>query len=144
MRQSVPDTIRGRVAELLAAQPDVKQHEFGRAIGRGASWVSAFLTGKRHANDVELLVKIARYFGVSVAYLLNEADRGRDARAATLLAIWEELGEKQRAAVLNLALTLRPEPPEHPGPDAARDAMSAAGSRNSSRVGEAPKRKRRG
>lgn len=107
MRQSVPDVVLGRVAELLAAQPDVKQHEFGKAIGRGGSWVSAFLAGKRHANDIALLVKIARYFGVSVGYLLNEADRGRDAGAMTLLSTLEALSAEDRDVVLQLALSLR-------------------------------------
>jgi len=107
VRQSVEDTIRGRVAELLAAQQDVKQHEFGRAIGRTGSWVSAFLAGKRHANDVRLVVKIARYFGVTVGYLLNESDRGRDAGAATLLATWDELLLPDQDVVLQLALSLR-------------------------------------
>lgn len=107
MRQSTQETIRARVGELLAAQQDVTQGQFGAAIGRTGSWVSAFLAGTRHANDVRLVVKIARYFGVSVGYLLNETDRARGAVASTLLAVVEQLAPADQDVVLKLALSLR-------------------------------------
>jgi transcriptional regulator with XRE-family HTH domain len=100
-------TIREQVRTLLAARPDVTQEEFGRAVGRGFSWVSAFLAGTRHANDVRLVVRIARYFGVTVGYLLKESDRERDAGAMTLLTTWESLPHADRDVVLQLALSLR-------------------------------------
>lgn len=100
--------VREQVDKLLKARADVQQHQFGKAIGRGASWVSAFLGGKRNANDVLLLVKIARFFGVSVGYLLRETDRGMDASARTLLSAFQGLREPEdRDAVLQLALTLK-------------------------------------
>lgn len=107
MREPIEEVIRQRVRGLLAARPDVSKTEFGEAVGRGYAWVHAFLAGIRHANEIHLLVKIARYFGVTVGYLLNEADRERDAGAVTLLATWEQLAPADQDVVLQLALSLR-------------------------------------
>lgn len=109
MRQDVEEVIRERVRGLLAARADVSHSEFGAAIGRGYAWVNAFLNGTRHANEIHLIARIARYFGVTVGYLLNESERGRSADAITLLSTFELLGPKDQAAVLSLALHLRPD-----------------------------------
>ncbi len=105
-RPSIAMVIRDRTEALFKAKA-VSQVEFANGIGVHPSWVSQFLSGRRAANDIEVLSKIARYFGVTVGYLLNETDRGRDAGAATLLAIWEELNERDRDLLLDVARTLR-------------------------------------
>jgi len=106
VRQGVETTVRERVTALFRSR-GLSQRELADALGVDPSWVSAFLKGTRHANDLPLLVRLARYFGVSVGYLLNEADRGRDAGAATLLATWDQLEGPDRDVVLQLALSLR-------------------------------------
>ncbi len=120
MRANVEVTVRERVTSLLQARPDVSYKEFGEAIGRGYAWVYAFVAGTRNANDLLLLVKIARFFGVSVGYLIGESERGRDAGSLALLAAYEELLPPDRAAVLQLALALR-----RRGPSAADEAPGA-------------------
>lgn len=108
VRQSVEAAIQERVKALYASRPGLRQHELAEALGVSPSWVSAFLAGRRNANDLPLLVKIARYFGVTVAYLLGESERGRSADATTLLTVFEqELSPPDREAVLQLALMLR-------------------------------------
>jgi transcriptional regulator with XRE-family HTH domain len=106
--QSTEAVIRERVRALLKARPDVNQADFGTAVGRGYSWVSAFLSGGRNANDIVLLVRIARFFGVTVGYLIGETDKKIDPEAAILLAAFEQLQDKKlaRSAVLQLAQTL--------------------------------------
>lgn len=104
---SVEKAIIGRVKGLFDSR-GINQREFADALGVSPSWVSAFFAGRRPANDIHLLLKIARYFGVTVGYLLNETERGRDAGATTLLGAWTEMtDERDRQAVLNLALMLR-------------------------------------
>jgi transcriptional regulator with XRE-family HTH domain len=106
--------------ELLNARPDVSDDSFGARIGRGGSWVSAFRTGKRHANDIHLLIKIARYFHVSVGYLLGEVEQAPDPGAATLLATWTQLvDERDRQLLLQVVAPFRTAP---------SNAPSAAGS----------------
>lgn len=107
VRQGVETTIRERVRGLFKSRADLSQREFADALGVDPSWVSAFLAGRRPANDIHLLVKIARYFGVSVGYLLDETERGLDAGAMTLIATWEHLDPADRSVVLTLALNLR-------------------------------------
>lgn len=101
------EAVRSRVKELLRQRADVNQVQFGKAVSRGPAWVSAFLSGRRGANDLALVVRIARFFGVTVGYLLNETDRNRDAGAMTLLAIYDELLTEDRDLVLQWALGLR-------------------------------------
>ena len=119
--------IIGRVRGLFDSR-GISQRELAESLGVSPSWVSAFFSGKRPANDIHILIKLARYFGVSVGYLLNETERGRDAGASTLLAAWESMAdERDRKAILSLALTLKrdsggldTEPPPEPShaPDA--------------------------
>ena len=105
---SPTDTIRERVLALLS-HIDVTDAEFGRAIGRGYSWVSAFRSGTRPATDIDLIVKIAKYFGVTVGYLLRESERPLDSGAMTLVATWNGLTEERdRLLLLRVAATLRP------------------------------------
>lgn len=124
---SVGRTLLARISELLAQRTDVTRPQFLRAIGRPTpSWGSEFFNGQRTTNNLRLLLKIAKYFGVSVGYLLNEGDNELDTGAVTLLAAWEDMDEAPRRAILNMALTLKgrsvvprngqsPEPP--PGHD---------------------------
>ncbi len=102
-RQPVEETIRMRVEALLRARPEIRQQAFGEAIGRGGSWVSAFLLKKRPVTDVGLLVRIARFFPVSAGYLLGEGDRDTDPKTAVLLETWRELGDVGRKGLLGAA-----------------------------------------
>jgi transcriptional regulator with XRE-family HTH domain len=69
-----------RIQGLLATRPDLKDRTiFGRRIGRPTpSWLSEFLNGKRTTNDLRLVLKIAKVFGVSVGYLLGESEPERE------------------------------------------------------------------
>lgn len=121
MFQGIEETIRSRAFALFKSR-GVSQVELSEALGTSASWVSAFFGGKRPANDVHLLVKLARYFGVTVGYLLNETERGRDAGATTLVTTWTALDERAQRVVLNTALMLKEGQP---------DGQSSAPSRGS-------------
>lgn len=101
------ERIRERVLALLAQRPEVTDVEFGERIGRGYSWVSAFRKGTRPATDIDLVVKIAKYLGVSVGYLLGETQRALDPGAATLLATYEQAGEQDRQLMLRIVATFR-------------------------------------
>jgi transcriptional regulator with XRE-family HTH domain len=102
----VEKAIVARVKALFETHA-ITQRELADAIGTSPSWVSAFFANRRPANDIHLLLRIARYFGVSVGYLLNESERGRDAETATLLAAFDGLLQPDRAVVLNVALSLK-------------------------------------
>lgn len=136
-------TLRQRVTELLAARPEMERADFGRGIRRGHSWISEFLAGLRTTNDLRLVIKISRVFGVSVGYLLGESDRPLDPGAATLVATWEVLDARDRELLLSVASTFRqrgsPTEPTNGGPD---DVPGDARGRTRSRVDEPPKRKR--
>lgn len=120
------------MAALLEQRPEVTHAQFGARIGRGYSWVSAFLKGTRPATDIDLIVSIAKYFRVSVGYLLGETERHLDPGAATLLATWEQAGARDRAMLLQIAATFR-----HPT-DGALDSSSAGGPEGAPRKGSAP------
>ena len=110
----------------------ISQRELADAIGTSPSWVSAFFAQRRPANDIHLLQRIARYFGVSVGYLLHETERGRDAESATLLAAFAELQPPDRDVVLNVALSLlrrRGETAAGEAPAGAMSAVQAGGGR---------------
>lgn len=134
-----------RVGALLEKRPDLDRGRFGQAIGRPTpSWISEFFNGKRTTNDLRLVLRMARVLRVPVCYLLSDGVEAQDAATLTLLGAWRELTRPQdREAVLTLALTLRPAPPEHPGPDEAHDETASAKPRTSSQAGEGTKRKRR-
>lgn len=108
--ETVETRIRARVGELLKSRADVRQAEFGAAIGRGYSWVSSFLAGTRNANDILLLVRIARFFGVTVGYLIGESDKKLDPGAATLLATYAAIDGRDRSLLLDFAASLRRSP----------------------------------
>lgn len=99
-------TIRDRVRALFEVS-GVSQREFAEALGYDPSWVSQFFSGSKPANNVHLLLRIARYFGVTVGYLLNETERGRDAGAMMLMDAYGTLGPRERHVVLNTALMLK-------------------------------------
>lgn len=101
-----------RITELLKARPDLPRAEFGRRIARGHSWISEFFAGQRTTNDLRLLIKIARVFGVNVGYLLGESEQALDSGAATLVATWHELDERDRVLFLQVAAGFRKRAPE--------------------------------
>lgn len=133
--------IRERVKELLDSREDVRQADFGVAIGRGYSWVSAFLSGARNANDILLLTRIARFFGVSVGYLIGESDRKLNPSAATLLATFDDLTERDRALLLKIAASFRT--PNGSEPPAPADGDGGGPGRKGPKHGEPPRPKRR-
>jgi len=134
----VAEAIRERVVALLDQRPELTDVEFGRKIGRGYSWVSAFRAGTRHATDIDLLVTIAKYFGVTVGYLLGETGRTLDAGAMTLLATWDGLqhSPRDRRMLLDIAATFRrptDESGEPPTPADPREAPRTNSGANSLR-----------
>ena len=98
-----------RVRDLLATRADMSRQAFGVAIKRPTpSWISEFFAGKRTTNDLRLVLRMARVLRVPVSYLLNEAvDDSADAQTLSLIGAWRDLGQKQRNAVLRLALDLQ-------------------------------------
>jgi len=109
--------LRQKIEELLATRPDVTRADFGRAIARGDSWISEFFNDKRTTNDLRLVVRMARFFGVPVGFLLHESHREDDAQTVSLIGAWRDLDTDHRETVLQLALRLRPKPrpPGTPG-----------------------------
>lgn len=102
-----------RVNDLLGARPDLGRDDFGRAIRRGKPWISEFFSGKRTTNDLRLVHKMAKFFGVPAAYLFS-ADPGQphdDAQTVTMLGAWRDLDAEHRETVLQLVLRLRPRRP---------------------------------
>lgn len=125
VREAVSDTIRARVRDLLRTRPELTQAEFGGAIGRGYSWVSAFLKGTRDANDVTVVVRIARFFGVPVGFLLGEGKRGESALLVSVKAQCEELTDEGLEALALIAKTL-PKKAKSPTAPAIAEAPDAA------------------
>lgn len=101
-------TLIQRVKKLMAARPDMKPKDFGRAIGRTTpSWVSEFFNEKRTTNDLRLVIRIAKVFAVPVGYLLNEADEPEaDAQTLTLLGAFRTMEQVDREIVLRMAVGL--------------------------------------
>lgn len=142
---AVATVLLQRVGELLTARQDLSRAEFGRRIARGHSWLSEFLGGQRTTNDLRLVIKIARVFGVSVGYLLGETADPLDPGAATLVATWDALKgrERERALLLNVAASFRQLTAPIEPPDAAPGvAPPDARGRTRTKADEPPKRKR--
>ena len=134
-----------RVVELLATRSEMERAEFGRRIGRGHSWISEFFAGLRTSNDLRLIVRMSRVFGVSVGYLLGETEREPlDPGAATLLATWTASGPADRELLLTIAASLRQRVADSTEPTAGSSdaAPGEERGRKRARVDEPPKRKR--
>jgi transcriptional regulator with XRE-family HTH domain len=112
-RDQVGATLLQQIESLLEQRPEEDEQRLFHAIGRNTpSWRSEFLSGKRTTNDLRLVIAIARFFRVTVSYLLNEQPDSTDAATVTLLAAWRSLPSKRdRDAVLHLAIELAREPP---------------------------------
>lgn len=104
----VGERLLRRVQELLAQRSDLDPALFFKAIGRNTpSWRSEFLSGKRTTDSLRLVLAMARFFRVPVAYLVDETTDTADAATLTLLGAWKSLtSSRDRDAVLQLALTL--------------------------------------
>lgn len=105
MQADVERLIVDRVRTLFESR-GLQQKEFAAGLGVSASWVSAFFGYRRPANDIHLLCKIARYFRVTVGYLLNETERERDADLTTLISAWPAIPAAGRRGLVLLALQL--------------------------------------
>lgn len=93
-----------QIEQLLAQRPPEDRDRFFSSIGRQtASWRSEFLNGKRTTDSLRLVIAIAKFFRVSVGFLLNEQPENHDAATVTLLGVWKELSPAERSVVLNLA-----------------------------------------
>ena len=106
----VTAVIRQRVNELLKDRTEISNKEFALAIGQQESWVSEFRRGRRHANQIRVVARMARFFRVSVAYLIGETkdDEPLDGETALLLAAWEQLDDKDdREMTLGLLQQVR-------------------------------------
>lgn len=115
-----------RINALLKERADLNQVAFGRHIGRGRSWVSEFFNKTRTTNDLRLVVAMARVLRVPPGYLLNVETAPQDAKTTTLLGAWQTLtDERDRDAVMNLALQLRREP-DSPTPRQPQGETGAA------------------
>lgn len=133
-----------RVVDLLAARPDLSRPEFGRRIRRGHSWISEFFAELRTTNDLRLVTKISRVFGVSVGYLLGETTRPLDPGAATLLATWDALEKRDRDLLLTVAASFRQraQPSSDPATAPSTDDANGSRARMPPTDDEPPKRKR--
>jgi hypothetical protein len=105
-RKPIQETIRERVTALYAARPDLTQESFGAAIGRTGQWVSMFLSGVRSANDVRLVVRIARFFGVPPSYLLDDPP-AVGSLVSEISAVVSGLDRANQEIVLRVANSLR-------------------------------------
>jgi transcriptional regulator with XRE-family HTH domain len=128
----VDGEITARIRSLFTAR-GITQRELADAIGVDASEVSMVLSETRFVTDIHKLASYARYFGVTVGYLLNESERGRSAEAVTLLHAFEPLEEKDdRDLVLGLALSLKRR-------QEARQASATGASQTPARPEESPR-----
>lgn len=140
---AVGQTLLQRITELLAHRPDVSRADFLRAVGRPTpSWGSEFFSGQRTTNDLRLVCKMAKFFGVTAGYLLKETEPEADAGLVTLRATWRDLGPKDRAAVLQMANYLRERRTDEPG-DPPPPAQPGPGGRSSGATDQPRKQKRR-
>lgn len=97
-----------RIQDLLRTRPDVTPEYFFRAIGRPtASWRSEFLAAKRTTNDLRLVLKIAKFFGVPCGYLLGESHAPDDPQLLSLQGLWPDLGPHERETLLLMATRFR-------------------------------------
>lgn len=121
--------IRQRLNELLK-ETGINQAELAKAITKSPGEVSDFRSGKRAVTLVETAQKIAKFFGVSTSYLLQEA-RGEtplDANTALLLARYHRMSDEDKRLYLDFALLVldraqRDVPPDE-GPSAAGPPVS--------------------
>lgn len=143
MADPLAQALKDRVKGLFEARPDLTPAEFAVQILRGRSWVSEFLNGKRTTDSLRLVIRIARVFGVPVAYLLGERERTLDPGAATLLATWDDLTPPYRDALLKVAASYRPlASSTGGGAPSSSDAPEATPTRTRSATDEPPKRRR--
>jgi transcriptional regulator with XRE-family HTH domain len=132
-----------RIQGLLATRPDLKDRAvFGRRIGRPTpSWLSEFLNGKRTTNDLRLVIKIAKVFGVNVGYLLGDGNNhDLDEGAATILATYTMVNERDRGLLLSFAASLRPATDEESG---RGDGGASGGGGNTTASNAAPRKLKR-
>lgn len=129
-----------RIEEVLALRSDLTKREFLRAIGRATpSWGSEFFNAQRTTNDLRLVMKMAKVLGVTVGYLLGESDR-LDGGALILADAWGTLtDDRDRRALLNLAVTLRGESGD---PDTEQSAGPGHGPTGAGDTTKAPKKRR--
>jgi transcriptional regulator with XRE-family HTH domain len=104
------ETIRTRVRELFkkkAAEEGLTETAFSKAMGMTTpSWANHFLAGRRNVSDITLLARIARFFGVSVAFLIGETHDLDDARISAILVECKEIAPESLPALLTVAKTL--------------------------------------
>jgi transcriptional regulator with XRE-family HTH domain len=107
-RKPIHETIRERITALLAAHPDkLNQKQFAEAFGRSEAWASHLLDGTRALNNVQLLVRIARFFRVPPSYLLDEP-AAADSLVSEISAVCAGLTKDQQEVVLRVARSLPP------------------------------------
>lgn len=139
---AVGESLLQRVKELLNIRTDVDRPDFGRAIGRGHSWISEFFNGLRTTNDLRLVLKMARFFRVRVGYLLkDDPDAPDDPALMSLMGLWPELTPERKDALIHLALVLRRESRGTPPPDRARAENSGGETRTGPPGSGGPRRK---
>lgn len=112
-RDDVPQpaqTVRLRLRELIDAK-DVTKSDVARAIGQHPSFISKVLSGEREANDLDDLVRIARFFGVSVGWLIGETPRGQDSTIEAIVLAAQDLSVEHQQIVLAVAQSLPPATP---------------------------------
>jgi transcriptional regulator with XRE-family HTH domain len=102
-------TIGRRLQELLELR-DEKQAELARRFGWSAMAVSQWVNDKREP-DVETIIKLADYFGVTVDYLVGRTDDPQGRTHPDLPDDWEDTirkleGEGISAEDIDAALEL--------------------------------------
>lgn len=123
-----------RVSGLLEARSDIDRDEFGRRIHRGRPWISEYFSGQRTTNNLRLVAKMAKVFGVTVGYLLGESKADENPQRVTLLSVWDELPPPDQGIVLQTAVMLRqrvvaPEYVSTPEPSPAANTTKARAAR---------------
>lgn len=100
-----------RLYELRKAK-NMTQQRLAVDLGIDQTSISSYECGK-YLPTVEVLVKIAEYFGVSTDYLLGLSDLrvplrdAASARTAYLLSVYEALPDRQRERAIGYLEALR-------------------------------------
>lgn len=141
---AIGDTLLQRIQSLLKTRPDLSKAEFFRLIGRPTpSWASEFWSGKRTTNNLRLVIRIARFFKVPVAYLLDEPGPPTDPTTVSLLGVLGALEDADREALLQVALSFQRRAEAAAGQAGQRNEPTDRGGRNTGGSNAHPRGKRR-
>ena len=103
----------GRKLKELRFKNDITQVEFAKLLGVAQQTVGSW-EKEKSAPNYELLKQIAKYFNVSIDYLLDNDDGANantqpplNAEQAELIAEYDALNDEGRATLKNILYSLR-------------------------------------